>query len=111
MLEPSGDHCGLALRRPVAALSVSQTIFEVQSASEPQVVGTVAMSTKVSSEAPRPKDSKTSRSFVAPRRAVDRSLISALSAYGVSWCGCRPSGSARNRAALSRALLLRRKVT
>src|SRR6476619_2760397 len=84
-LDPSGDHCGLALRRPVAPLSVSQWIFAVHASSDRHVAGTVAMSANVASGSPRPYDSKTIRFFVGPRLAVERSKTSARRSHGVSW--------------------------
>src|SRR4051794_24198963 len=80
---PSGDHCGLALRRPVAWLSVSQRIFDVQSGTDVQVAGTVARSTKVASGTVRVV-SNTSRSLVRPLRAVDRSYTLTSTSHGVS---------------------------
>src|SRR5664279_5195306 len=91
-LVPRGDHCGLPLRRPVAALSVSQRIFDVQSLRDRQVAGTVPRSRNGLVGSPRPPDSKTSRSFVGPRRAVDKSLTSTRRLYGVSWRRWDPSG-------------------
>src|SRR3954466_8287917 len=94
---PSGDHCGLALRRPVAWLSVSQRIFDVQSGSEVQVAGTVARSTNVPPGTPR-LESNTRRSFVGPRRAVDRSLMAALISQGVNCRTFLPLGDIRKSA-------------
>src|SRR3954466_15756925 len=89
---PSGDHCGLPLRRPVAWLSVSQRIFDVQSGTDVQVAGTVARSTKVALGTVRVV-SNTSRSLVRPLRAVDKSYTLISTSHGVSCRTCLPEGS------------------